>query len=43
MEPFVNPGGKVGRDIGVWRELMPGADLDQEAAKAVDFIRENLA
>ena len=42
MEPFVNPGGKVGRDIGVWRELMPGADLDLEAAKAVKFVRENL-
>ncbi|NQU50973.1 MAG: sugar phosphate isomerase/epimerase [Bacteroidetes bacterium] len=42
MEPFVNPGGKVGRDIGVWRELMPGADLDFEAAKAVEFVRENL-
>jgi D-psicose/D-tagatose/L-ribulose 3-epimerase len=43
MEPFVNPGGKVGRDIGVWRELMPGADLDLEAAKAVKFVKENLA
>lgn len=42
MEPFVNPGGKVGRDIGVWRELMPGADLDLEAANAVKFVRENL-
>jgi D-psicose/D-tagatose/L-ribulose 3-epimerase len=42
MEPFVNPGGKVGRDIGVWRELMPGADLDLEAAKAVKFVRKNL-
>lgn len=42
MEPFVNPGGKVGRDIGVWRELMPGADLDLEAARAADFVRENL-
>jgi hypothetical protein len=43
MEPFVNPGGKVGRDIGVWRELMPGADLDLEAANAVKFVRENLS
>jgi D-psicose/D-tagatose/L-ribulose 3-epimerase len=42
MEPFVNPGGKVGRDIGVWRELMPGVDLDSEAAKAVIFVKENL-
>ena len=42
MEPFVNPGGTVGRNIGVWRELMPGVDLDQEAAKAVEFVRKNL-
>lgn len=42
MEPFVNPGGKVGRDIGVWRPLMPGADLDLEAGKAADFVRKNL-
>lgn len=42
MEPFVNPGGKVGRDIGVWRELMPGANLDLEAAKAAEFVRNNL-
>ena len=43
MEPFVNPGGKVGRDIGIWRELMPGADLDLEAANALKFVRENLS
>jgi len=43
MEPFVNPGGKVGRDIAVWRPLMPGADLDLEAQKAAEFTRKNLA
>ena len=42
MEPFVKPGGQVGRDIGVWREMMPGADLDAEAAKAVEFVRKTL-
>lgn len=42
MEPFVNPGGTVGRNIAVWRELMPGADLDLEAAKAIEFVRKNL-
>jgi len=42
MEPFIKPGGQVGRDISVWRDLMPGADLDAEAAKAVDFVRREL-
>lgn len=42
MEPFVKPGGQVGRDVGVWRDLMPDADLDEEAAKAVKFVRKNL-
>jgi len=42
MEPFVRQGGQVGRDIGVWRELMPGADLDEEAAKAVEFVKRTL-
>ncbi|MBF9018542.1 MULTISPECIES: sugar phosphate isomerase/epimerase [unclassified Oceanispirochaeta] len=42
MEPFVLPGGQVGRDIALWRELMPGADLDEEAAKAVRFVRDTL-
>jgi len=44
MEPFVVPGGQVGRDIRVWRDLRPGlADLDTEAAKAVNFMRARLA
>ena len=42
MEPFIRPGGQVGRDISVWRDLMPGADLDEEAAKAVRFVRKEL-
>jgi D-psicose/D-tagatose/L-ribulose 3-epimerase len=43
MEPFLVPGGEVGRDIKVWRDLMPGADLDAEAAKALAFVRKTLA
>ncbi|WP_319561762.1 sugar phosphate isomerase/epimerase family protein [Marispirochaeta sp.] len=43
MEPFVRPGGEVGWDIAVWRDLMPGADLDEEALKSVKFVRETLA
>ena len=42
MEPFVKPGGQVGRDIALWRDLMPNADLDKEASKAVDFVRKTL-
>jgi D-psicose/D-tagatose/L-ribulose 3-epimerase len=43
MEPFLVPGGEVGRDIKVWRDLMPGADLDAEAGKALAFVRKTLA
>ncbi len=42
MEPFVKPGGQVGRDIGVWRDLIPNADLDELAAQAVVFVKNNL-
>jgi D-psicose/D-tagatose/L-ribulose 3-epimerase len=42
MEPFVKPGGQVGRDIGVWRDMMPGADLDKEAAIAAMFVKNTL-
>lgn len=42
MEPFLMPGGEVGRDIKVYRELMPGADLDREAEKACNFIKSIL-
>jgi D-psicose/D-tagatose/L-ribulose 3-epimerase len=43
MEPFVTPGGEVGRDIKVNRELMPGADLDGEARAACAFVKRLLA
>lgn len=39
MEPFVQPGGTVGSNISVYREIMPGADLDLEAKKSLDFVR----
>ncbi len=42
MEPFLVPGGEVGRDIKVHRELMPGADLDEEARRACAFTRSFL-
>ncbi len=43
MEPFLMPGGEVGRDIRVNRELMPKSDLDEEARKACAFTRNFLA
>ena len=39
MEPFLMPGGEVGRDIKVFRDLSVGLDLDAEAAKALQFTR----
>ncbi|MDD5368991.1 MAG: sugar phosphate isomerase/epimerase [Anaerolineaceae bacterium] len=43
MEPFLKPGGQVGRDIRVFRDLSIGMDLDEEARKACDFMRKVLA
>lgn len=43
MEPFLRPGGQVGRDIRVWRDVGEGMDLDREAYKAVRFMRDRLA
>jgi D-psicose/D-tagatose/L-ribulose 3-epimerase len=39
MEPFLMPGGDVGRDIKVFRDLSVGKDLDVEARKALQFMR----
>ena len=39
MEPFLMPGGEVGRDIKVFRDLSVGMDLDEEARKALQFTR----
>lgn len=42
MEPFLMSGGQIGRDIGVWRELVPHADLDALAKTSVEFVKKNL-
>jgi D-psicose/D-tagatose/L-ribulose 3-epimerase len=42
MEPFLMPGGHVGRDISVYRDLRDGLDLDAEAKRALEFVRANL-
>ena len=39
MEPFLIPGGEVGRDIAVYRYLPGYDDLDGEAARSVQFVR----
>lgn len=39
MEPFLMPGGEVGRDIKVFRDMSVGLQLDEEARKALMFIR----
>ncbi len=39
MEPFIQPGGQVGSDIKVYRNLGAGLDLDEEARKALLFMR----
>ena len=39
MEPFLMPGGEIGRDIKVFRDLSVGRDLDAEAYKALLFLR----
>lgn len=45
MEPFVRPGGKVGLDIRVWRDLSNQAeesDLDKEIKDSLEYIRSVL-
>jgi D-psicose/D-tagatose/L-ribulose 3-epimerase len=42
MEPFIMTGGQVGRDVGVWRELMEKPDLDALAKASCAFVRKAL-
>jgi D-psicose/D-tagatose/L-ribulose 3-epimerase len=42
MEPFLMPGGEVGRDISVYRDLKGDLDLDEEARRACEFVRSKL-
>ncbi|MEE3255040.1 MAG: TIM barrel protein, partial [Chloroflexota bacterium] len=42
MEPFLMPGGEIGRDIKVFRDLAKGLDMDEEARKALNFTRKIL-
>lgn len=42
MEPFVMQGGQVGRDIGVWRDIVKDPDLDAMAAASAAWVKANL-
>lgn len=45
-EPFVMMGGEVGRDIAVWRDLVPDcseAGIDQQAKNLLEFSRKMMA
>ena len=42
MEPFLMKGGQIGRDIGVWRDMVENPDLDALAAKSAIFVKTNL-
>lgn len=42
MESCTQPGGEVGRNIRVWRDLQEGKDLDKEAKRALLFIKSLL-
>ncbi len=35
-------GGQVGRDIGVWREMIPNPYIDALAAASAEFVKRNL-
>jgi D-psicose/D-tagatose/L-ribulose 3-epimerase len=43
LEPFVMPGGQIGRDIGVWREVVPHPDLDELARAGCAFTKAHVA
>ena len=42
MEPFILQGGEIGRDIGVWRNLVEQPDLDALAAQSAAWVKEHL-
>jgi D-psicose/D-tagatose/L-ribulose 3-epimerase len=45
MEPFVQSGGPVGRDLRIWRDLSGGADqqkLDQDLTEGLQFLKQQI-
>ena len=41
-EPFVMPGGQVGQDISVWRNVIENPNLDDLAAQSAQYMRRVL-
>ena len=44
MEPFYFPGGPVGSDIKVWRDLSDGAtpeEMNKRIETSLDFLKKN--
>ena len=39
MEPFLLPGGEVGRDVSLYRDLLGDADRDELATRSLRFVR----
>jgi D-psicose/D-tagatose/L-ribulose 3-epimerase len=39
MEPFLLPGGEVGRDVSLYRDLLGDADRDELATRSLRFLR----
>jgi D-psicose/D-tagatose/L-ribulose 3-epimerase len=42
MEPFLVPGGEVGRDISVYRDLLGNDDPDDLVTRSLQFVRSEL-
>ena len=42
LEPLIQRGGEMGNACSIWREIMPGANLDDEAVRAQAFVRSFL-
>jgi D-psicose/D-tagatose/L-ribulose 3-epimerase len=38
MEPFLLPGGEVGRDVSLYRDLLGDADRDELATRSLRFV-----
>ena len=46
MEPFVMRGGTIGREIKVWRDMVPDLSeraLDKDAKAALQYVRHVFA
>lgn len=42
MEPFLLPGEDIGSDVKVWRDLVGDKNLDEEAKRSLEFLKEKI-